>query len=131
MNIQDHCSLFHDGTILDIRHVNDEIIVTMESSEASEEDLISDEELSLDYRIKGRLHIDGVKQFIENEKVSTTPFQMKYEDAEIYRFRMTLDSVKFNIAWNTMPPTSPIKDFSVIEIQAEKIWWENIPTLPS
>lgn len=99
----------------------------MESAEMDEEDIMDDVILSKKKTIKGKLYIEGIKNIKENGALHSNIFRMKYEDAEIFHFEFNQNKVEFQIIWNSLPPTTDIKDFSTVEIEAEKIWWENCP----
>jgi hypothetical protein len=129
MDIKDYTSFFHDGSIISIDHTGNQMVISMESAELTEEDLKDSIILSENHRIRGKLHIEGVKNITENNKRYHFIFKMKYEDAEIFHFEYSQNTVEFQIKWNSYPPDPCIKDFSTIEIEAEKIYWENIPDL--
>lgn len=125
MNLKNYTSFFHDGSINAINHVGNKIIISMESAEMDEEDIKDDVSLSKDDRIRGKLHIKGVKSIKENNQHYTDVLRMKYEDAEIFHFEVNQNKVELQIKWCSYPPKPYIDDFSTIEIEAEKIWWEN------
>ena len=114
---------------MDIQHKKDKIEFSMASAEMDKEDLKDNIVLSENNRIKGKLHIEGIKSVRENNKPYSDIFKMRYEDAEIFHFEVHQNKVEFQIKWNSYPATPKIKDFSIIEIEAKKIWWENIPGL--
>lgn len=99
----------------------------MESAEMDEEDIKDDIVLSRDDRIRGKLHIEGTKHIKENNQPYTDILRMKYEDAEIFHFEVNQNKVELQVKWCSYPPKPSIEDFSTIEIEAEKIWWENTP----
>ena len=129
MNIEKYSSFFHDGSIFEISHFKNNVIVSMGSAEVDKEDMEDSIVLSVDDRIRGKLHLEGVKSIKENAQPYAGILKMKYADAEIFHFEMHQGSVEFQIKWGSYPPKSCIEDFSTIEIKAEKIWWENIPDL--
>jgi hypothetical protein len=103
--------------------------IVMESAEMHEEDIVDDLILSKDDRILGCLHIEGIKNITEDDKETTTKIEMKFPDAEIFRFRLGSNSVKFHILWFTIPANSGVNDYSDLEITADRIWWENLPEI--
>jgi len=127
MNLQKYTSFFHDGSINSINHIDNEIIISMESAEMDEDDITDDIKLSRDDRIRGQLHIEGAKSIRENNQPYTDILKMKYEDAEIFHFEVDQNKVELQIKWCSFPPKPCIEDFSTIEIEAKNIWWENIP----
>ena len=53
---------------------------------------------------------------------------MKNVCAEIFDFELKENQVEFQIIWDSIPAKK--EDFSVVKIEAEKIWWENCPDMP-
>ena len=129
MNLKKYASLFHDGSIISINHFEDKIIISMESAEIDKADIKSDITLSKDDRIRGKLHIEGTKSIKQNSRPYSNILRMKYKDAEIFHFEVHPKKVELQIKWNSNPPKACIEDFSTIEIEAKKIWWENVPNL--
>lgn len=101
----------------------------MESAEIDEEDIKDNIVLSKNDRIRGKLHIEGIKRIKQNDHPYHEILTMRYKDAEIFHFEIYQNKVEFQIKWCSYPPTPYIEDFSTIEIEAEKIWWENMPDL--
>jgi len=101
----------------------------MESAEMNEEDIKDNVILSKDDRIRGKLHIEGIKSVKENSLPYLDVLRMKHEDAEIFHFEINQNKAEFQIKWSSYPPKPCIEDFSTIEIEAKKIWWENVPDL--
>jgi hypothetical protein len=128
-DINKYVDFFHDGSINAIEQIGNKITISMESAEMDEEDIKDDIDLSRDDRIRGKLHIEGTKSIKENNQLYTDILRMKYEDAEIFHFEINLNKVELQIKWCSYPPKPRIEDFSKIEIEAEKIWWENLPEL--
>jgi hypothetical protein len=129
MNLKNYTSFFHDGSIIAMNHVGNEITISMESAEMDEGDIKDGIALSKDDRIRGKLHIERVKRIKENNQHYTDVLRMKYNDAEIFHFEFNQNKVELQIKWCSYPPKPCIEDFSTIEIAAEEIWWENIPDL--
>ena len=129
--ISKYASYFHDGSLVTIEYgKNDaELILTMESAEIDPEDIRDPIPLSKDDRIKGKLHLKGIKSIsIDGEKLST-PLKMNYDDGDIFRFKIKGNEVHFHIIWKNYPPKKSVDDCSTITIQAENVRWENIPDL--
>lgn len=131
MNLKKCTSFFHDGSVIAIAHTGNEMIISLESAEVDEEDVNKDIILSEDDRIRGRLHIEGIRTIKENNQSYFATLRMKYPDAEIFHFEITQNRVELQIKWSSLPSKTCIEDFSTIEIEAEKIWWENLPNKES
>jgi hypothetical protein len=121
-DITKYTDFFHDGSVTDIDHVGDELIISMESAEMSEEDVKDD-------RIRGKLHVEGIKDIKINHKPFLKIIKKVYDDGGIFNFEIKKNSIELSIDWVNFPPKAKANEFSVIKIEAEKIWWENIPDL--
>lgn len=129
MDISKYTTLFHDGSLLAIMHTGKQLILSLESAEVDEENVKGYSIISKDGRIRGKLHIEGIKKIKENGQNLVFVLRMKDKDAEIFHFEINAHEVEFQIKWNSSPPRLRIEDFSTIRVEAEKIWWENIPNL--
>ena len=129
MDIKKYAGYFHDGSIEMIRHSGENIDILMGSAEVSAEENEDNIELSKDFCINGILHIEGVIQIKENNQLRFNKLRMENDAAEIFDLEIGSHCVAIDIAWYSLPPKPCIDDLSVIEIEAEKIWWENIPDL--
>ena len=128
MKLQNYTSFFHDGSIFEIAQHDNKMIIFMESAEMDEEDIIDDAILTKFDRIRGKLHMEGIKHIKENGEPYLGVFKMKNQDAEIFHFAFSKNQIELQIIWNSLPPQMK-EHFSTVEIEAEKIWWENIPDL--
>lgn len=129
MDISDYTAFFHDGSLLEIKHDNDKIELSMSSAEMDEEDLKEPIELSNDDCIVGKLHIEGVKRIVVDDELLESPLKKEYEDGQIFHFKIVNNTVNLEIIWGTYPPKPEMDDFSVITIEGQKVYWENIPDL--
>lgn len=128
MDISKNTAAFHDGSIIAINHSKDHAIVLMESAEMDEEDVKDDVMLSRDNRIRGKLHIEGIRNIQINNKPFLNKIKKEYDDGGIFSFEIAKNFVKLSIDWVNFPPKPQVNEFSVLKIEAEKIWWENTPT---
>ena|SRR5689334_12483140 len=130
MNISKYSAFFHDGSLMDIKHVNNIIELSMSSAEVDEEeDIKGGIPLSKDNCIQGKLHVEGVKMLKISNKLIQGKFKKIYDNGSIINFQIIDPFVRLAIDWNNYPPNPPIDEFEIILIEAEKIWWENIPDL--
>jgi len=67
MDIKNYTSFFHDGTILDIIHAENNVVITMESADMGKEDLKDDATLTDNKRIRGNLVITALRSAINEE----------------------------------------------------------------
>ena len=84
MDISDYTAFFHDGSLLEIKHDNDKIELSMSSAEMDEEDLKEPIELSNDDCIVGKLHIEGVKRIVVDDELLESPLKKECEDGQIF-----------------------------------------------
>jgi hypothetical protein len=129
MDISKYAAFFHDGSIIDIKHIGDQITILMESAEMEEKDMQDNITLTKDNRIKGKLHIEGVKCIKINNEKNLKLIKKIHDEGGIFNFEITKNSVVLSVDWVNFPPKPKVNEFSVIKIEAEKIWWENIPDL--
>ena len=101
----------------------------MESSEMDEEDIKNDIILAKDDRLRGKLHIEEIKSIQINDKPYLEIVKKMYDEGGIVNFEIAKNSIMLSIDWVNFPPKPEVNDFSIIKIEAEKIWWENIPDL--
>jgi len=121
---------FHDGYLIDMIQINNNIEITMESAEISDEELQDDIILSDHSAIAGKLHIEGIKNIQIDGKDFFGPFEKTYDEGNIYSFDIKENKLTLLVSWLNHPPKicGETKLFK-IEIEAKKIWWENIPDL--
>lgn len=129
MDISHYADFFHDGSILDVRHINNNIELSMVSAEMDKDDTKDNIVLSNDDSIQGILHIEGVKNILINDIPYLGKITKKYDSGKIFDFELARNFVELSIHWINYAPKSEVNEFSVIRIEAEKIWWENIPNL--
>ncbi len=129
MNIHKYSDFFHDGRLINIEQVNDKIEISMQTSQLWPEWNPDNIALTNDERIKGKLHLKEIKSIIINDHPIDI-LKMLYDTGEILDFDLFGDNkVKLGITWSNYPPKKRINVFEIIEIEAEKIYWENIPDL--
>src|SRR3990167_1281029 len=130
MDIKKYSGYFHDGAIRVIQHQGNNLVIFMESAEMDEEDKLDDVVFAKDDSIHGKLHLEGVKSIVEEGVGNLTTFEMKNDHAGIFDFELNENQVEFQIIWESFAPNCMDEDFSVVKIEAEKIWWENCPDTP-
>jgi len=129
MNIADYDDFFHDGSIINIQQTNNKIELSMESAEISEEDLKDKVVLSEHNTLKGKLHLEGVKKILNKDQPFFGVLSMLYDSAEILHLNIINNRVTLSLEWENFPPHPKVIAYSFLEIEADKIWWENIPDL--
>jgi len=129
MNAADYDAFFHDGSLINIQHTNNKIEISMESAEISENDLKDDIDLSKYNTLKGKLHLEDVKSILDNDQPFTGLLKMQFDSAIILDLEIVKNKIKMFLEWTNYPPHAEIAAYSNYEIEAKKIWWENIPAL--
>jgi hypothetical protein len=129
MDIADYGAFFHDGSLINIQHTNNKIELSMESTEISEEELKDEVVLSEHNTLKGKLHLEGVKSILNKDQPFWGVLSMLYDSAEIIHLDILSNRIKLSLEWENFPPHPKVLAYSLLEIEADKIWWENIPNL--
>lgn len=131
MTIEKYTAYFHDGGIRKIQHLENNLLLSMESAQMLPEWNEDNIELSKRDTISGQLFLEGIKNIRENESSYAGEFKTKepYDRAGIYDFEIQSNTVSLLIWWVRFPPNSKDSDIYKYEIEAEKIYWENISTL--
>jgi hypothetical protein len=129
--IEKYTSYFHDGSLIDIQYGKNssELIFSIWSAEVDPEEISDLIPLSHDYRIKGKLHLSGVQRIEIDGKTLNDPFIMNYDTGGVFDFIIEDKKVVLHIIWTNYPPKERLEDFSVIQIEMENVYWENIPDL--
>ncbi len=130
MDISKYTGYFHDGGLIDIRHMDNKIELLLFSAEMDPEDLREDIPLGQDDCITGILHLDGIKKITKNEQPFFGELKMEHQSGDIFKLEISTTTVILKVIWSDYKPIphSDI-DFSTIEIEADKIYWENKPDL--
>ncbi len=131
MDISEYAAWFHDGSLIEIFHSKNKIELSLESAELTYEDVPKGITLSKHSTIKGKLHLDGVKKITVDDSLFEGILKKEYDGGGIFDLEIKDDNVEISIKWSNYPPKPRVTDFSTITINAENIWWENIPDLES
>ena len=128
MDIKGYVDHFHDGELQAIHQHDDELILTMMSADtdpAYVEDLSILSNLG---RICGKLHIQGVKK-IEEVNGENHELQKYLDMGTILYFEIHGTVVILGILWNTYLGSDSREIYVSYRIEAESIYWENLPDL--
>jgi len=130
MDIRKYASYFHDGSIYDIKHNGKKIVLSLESCELEPEWNEDNIELSKINCLAGYLHIEGVKKIYINDKISHEKLEMIFDEGEVYHLKVNKNTVILEALWRNDPPKLPEEtDLFTYKIEAEKVYWENVPTV--
>jgi len=123
---------FHDGYLIDIKHDHDRIELSLESSQIDCEDFKNIFLLSDHGTLKGKLHFVGVQKITQEGIHHHEKLRKQEDEGDLFSIDFFDNKVSFVINW--LPYSSkPDRQNSWIsyEIEAEQIYWENIPNLPN
>ncbi len=129
MNLNKYAAFFHDGSIIDIVHRGKNIEFSMSSAEMDAEDNEDGIILSEDDSIQGKLHVEGVKNIAVDDIPYLGILKKEYDSAGIFDLEVSGTTIEISVKWSNYRPRPNVDDFSTIKIEAEKIYWENIPNL--
>lgn len=126
MNIEKYTSDFHDGELMNIEHQKNKIELSLSSAEVDPEEVL-DLSLASHDRIRGKLHLEEIKNIKLNGELFLGKLIMQHESAEILHLGIKSNHVEMEILWRDSDFQD--KGYSEIAIETEKIYWENIPDL--
>lgn len=130
VNISKYVGYFHDGSLIDIHHEKNNIILSMASAEIDPEEIKDDIPLSPNDTLRGKLHIEHIYDIKVKKKSFEGKLQMLSDAGDIFSFDLEDNKVELKIIWIRFNP-KPVEEvgFSVIEISAKNIYWEPVPDL--
>jgi hypothetical protein len=129
MNIEKYTGYFHDGGLIGAIRKENNMELFLRSCEISSGEPIDRKILSEDNALKGKLCLEGIKWIkVAGKENAEIPWK-DYDDGEILDLEIDNNKVFLLIEWKNFPPKSRIEDVGTIEIEAEKVYWENIPDL--
>lgn len=121
---------FHDGCLINLKHFDNKIELSMESAEISDEELVNKIILSKQNTIKGKLHLEKIESIKINNQTFSGVLKQEYDVGKIFSFQIEDNIVILMVGWENHPPKIFRQtDFYKIEIEANKIYWENTPDL--
>lgn len=125
--IKKYEGFFHDGTILDIIHREDNIEIALSSAEINPS--VIRIPVSKFHRIRGKLCIEGVTKIEIDGAIFNNTLVKQHDEAEIFDLSIESNRVVLIIQWIDYPLKKINNKISTIVIEGENIQWENIPTL--
>lgn len=129
MNLSKYTGYFHDGSLVNFKHMGNKIEISMLSADIIPEHMIENMPPLNKNRISGKLYLEGIKEIKINNKPFTGILKKTYDSGSVLDFEISGHKVFLGIEWTDYPPKQRKSDFSAIEIEAAKIHWENIPDL--
>jgi len=129
VNISRYSGYFHDGDLYDVRQRQGGIDFYLGSVIVCPDDIESDVVLSKNGTIQGVLHLEGVQKNVNGSESFLRGLLSRFPGAEVLDFEVDNCKMKLGVLWKRFPYDPSNSDYTVTEIQAQNIWWENIPNL--
>ncbi|CDR33193.1 hypothetical protein [Criblamydia sequanensis] len=130
MNLAKYQSYFHDGTLIDIIHIKNTVEISISSCEIDLNDLERKIPLAHDGTIRGKIIVKkNIKVLIDKKNIPLNELRMFYDRAEILNLNVSKNEIKIFLLWKTLRPVVKDEKYSELKIEAEEIYFENIPTL--
>jgi hypothetical protein len=85
--------------------------------------------LSKDHRIRGILHLYNIHSIHLTCEYKLENLFDVFNLGTILDFEIMNKTIELGILWENYPPKVRTNEFTTIIIQADRIWWENIPDL--
>ena len=131
-DIEKYAPYFHDGIVFDLKHEKNKCYINIEMESAELRPAWNQDNIILSKRrtISGRLHLEKINFIKINGKLCHDELVKSYDEGNIYHLDIRNMNLKLEVSWENCPPKLKEEtDVFAIEIEAEKIYWENIPTL--
>lgn len=124
-----YAGYFHDGSLIGLLHIGNQLKLTLISAEINEQDRFDDIPLSRDFRLKGVLILEGVSNLKVNEKPFNEPLKMESEIADIYNLEISEHALEMNLTWETYTPCFSEVMSQTVGLNFDRLHWENDPSL--
>lgn len=128
LDISKYTAYFHDGSIIDIDSRVNDLIISLESAELDPLEICDSKLITKSNTIFGKLHLKNVKKLKLDNKPYLETLRKTYDSGEILDLEIDPNRVFFLFEWTNFPPKAREFVANTIEIETEKVEWENIPT---
>lgn len=125
MNIKNYASYFHDGSIVDVKFLDSQVVITMSSAQISEDENLDHVPLGRFNMIRGKLHLLHINLLKINDKISDIN-HLIYNDGEIFKLSFKENKVSLLVEW-LLPNNDRV--FQDLEFTVENYYFENLPEL--
>jgi len=129
IDISKYAAYFHDGNLFNISKLKNEITFQMTSAEVDFTEIEKGLTLSKDHRIRGILHLYNIQSIKLTCEYKLENLFDVFNLGTILDFEIINKTIELGILWENYPPKVHTNEFTTIVIQADRIWWENIPDL--
>jgi hypothetical protein len=129
IDISKYQDYFHDGSLFNILKSNNKITFEMSSAEIDPSEIEGDLIFSTDNRIRGILHLENINNIHITGNYKLENLFDVFNLGTILDFEIIDKTVDLGILWENCLPKLRTNEFTTIAIEAERIWWENMPDL--
>jgi hypothetical protein len=129
IDISKYAAYFHDGNLFNISKLKNEITFQMTSAEVDFTEIEKGLTLSKDHRIRGILHLYNIQSIKLTCEYKLENLFDVFNLGTVLDFEIINKTIELGILWENYPPKVHTNEFTTIVIQADRIWWENIPDL--
>ena len=129
IDISKYASYFHDGNLFNISILKNEVTFQMSSAEVDFSEIEKDLALSKDHRIRGVLHLNNIQNVRLTGQYELENLFDVFNLGTILDFEIKDKIIELGVLWENYPPKLRTNEFTTIVIQADSIWWENLPDL--
>src|SRR5690242_2799815 len=112
MNLSKYTGYFHDGSLINFKHIGNEIEISMLSAEITPEHIIENMPPLIKNRISGKLYLEGIKEIRINEKLFTGALKKTYDGGSVLDFEVSDHKIFLGIEWTDYPPKPRKSDFT-------------------
>ena len=127
MNIAKYTGFFHDGSLIGIENIGNDIVLSPESSEINPIEIEDMKLLSKSNTLFGKLRLKNVTSIKLDHKLSTKTLRKTADDGEILSLEISQNKIVILIEWVDFPPKPRSSTTNTIELEAEHVIWENMP----
>ncbi|MBP9840950.1 MAG: hypothetical protein KBC64_00825 [Simkaniaceae bacterium] len=123
MDIFDGESYFQEGTIVDILHKGDKILLSLKSVELEEDEVEDDIELGEDHTLLATLCLEGVAGIYVDDEPFEGILTKIYDLGTIVELEFFENGIELQVHWVNFPPKKEMNTLSLIEIEADKVYF--------
>ena len=128
-----YTAYFQNGNLINFGHSKDDnrsmndMDISMESAEIAPENMPPLNKK----RITAMLFLFFIREIKINQEIFSGILEKPCKNGKILKFEILGDTVILGIEWRNDPPKPSTSDYSLIEIEADHIYWANLPNFSS
>src|SRR5262249_11925823 len=117
-----YAGYFHDGTLTGLIQEGNRVDFTLVSAEIDKRD--RDASVPHDFRLKGMLSLEGVRNIQVNRKPYSEPMKMKSESADIYNLEISEHRLEIELTWEIYLPYFKEVSWQTITMDYDRLTWK-------